>query len=265
MPVGGDGVHIPFAQEDVINPLDFHHAEVLRLEQHPVADFNGANIRTDGHDSRPIQPAADLGRRWNDDAATGSTFPFVRTLPGQDAIVQQLDRDRTVSIWPHIRKGRCHELPPPGTNDLDENDAGDHRACDRNAIWPKATVVIVKPADDGSSGASGERTRSNLRFQIRHARHEFLAGHAELDLKVNQGWLRGCRRRRHSPSLRGQCPGIESEGKFQTMGGHQGLIQQDVPGRPVGDDDAFGQHEGARTQFKGIGQIVRDHEDGDVQ
>ncbi len=49
------------------------------------------------------------------------------------------------------------------------------------------------------------------------------------------------------------------------MGAHQRVVGQQLRRLPVGRDHALAEDEGARAQLQGVRQVVRDHQDGDVQ
>jgi hypothetical protein len=156
--IGSNGVHIALTQQHIINALHFHHAEIFWLEEHPIPNFNGSHIWSNSHNSCPTQTASDVCRRRNHDATAGSTLTLFRALSSQDTVMEQLDRNRTVGIWSHIRKCSCHELSPPGTNDLDDDDAGDNGPRNRYSLRSNSALVIVKPTEDGAPSTCSQGT-----------------------------------------------------------------------------------------------------------
>ena len=99
MSTSGDRVQVAFAQEHVVDALQFDGATIFGFEQHGIAHFDAADVRSDGDNLRPTQPATDLSRRGNDDASTGTTFTVLATFTNEYAIVQEFDGDGTVGSW----------------------------------------------------------------------------------------------------------------------------------------------------------------------
>src|SRR5690606_21689790 len=65
---------------------------VLRVEQHAVADLDGAHLGTDRLDPRPSESAADRRDRRDDDAATGAPITGFLVQLDQESVVQHPDR-----------------------------------------------------------------------------------------------------------------------------------------------------------------------------
>ena len=91
-----------------VSPLQLDLTTVLRLEEHAVGQLHGADVGTDADDLGPDQPLADLRGRRDHDAAGRTTLAVGAVLLDQDAVVEQLDRQR-VSVghqprWKILRR-----------------------------------------------------------------------------------------------------------------------------------------------------------------
>ena len=89
-------MQVALAQEDVVDALEFHGAAILGLEQHRITNLNASDIRPDGNDLGPTQPASYLGCCGNDDAATRSTLTVLSAFSNEDSIMKQLDRNGSI-------------------------------------------------------------------------------------------------------------------------------------------------------------------------
>src|SRR4051794_26949262 len=58
---------------------------------------------------------------------------------------------------------------------------------------------------------------------------------------------------------------VEAEGQLEAVRAHQRLVGEHVVRRAVGHDRPAAEHHRAGAQLEGVGQVVGDHQDGDVQ
>ena len=92
-PLGGDRVQVTLAQQDVLLAAHLDLGLVLGVEQHPVADLDGAHVRAHGRHPRPGQPAAHRGGGGDHDAAGRAALTGLGVERDQDPVVQHPDRD----------------------------------------------------------------------------------------------------------------------------------------------------------------------------
>ena len=88
MPSCRNGVQVPFAQQDVIDALQFYRSAILGLEENRVSDFHASHVRSDRHDLRPIEPAPHLCGCRDDDATTRTTLTVFASFAHEYPIMQ---------------------------------------------------------------------------------------------------------------------------------------------------------------------------------
>jgi len=82
---------VTFPHDQIRLSLYLHLELVGRIEQHPVTNLHTADIVAHAQDVAPRETVADLGRRWYNDAAAGTSLPFFARLLHQQAVVQELN------------------------------------------------------------------------------------------------------------------------------------------------------------------------------
>ena len=83
---------IALAEKDVFGALKLHRAAVFRLEHHPIAHFDAADVGTGGNHAGPGELAAHLRGGGDEDAAGGGALPLVGTGSDEDTVVHALLR-----------------------------------------------------------------------------------------------------------------------------------------------------------------------------
>ena len=82
---------IALTQQHVRTATQFHFAAILRLVEHPIPHDEGPDVGAYRDDFRPHEAATHLGRRRDDDAASGSSFAIWPIGLHENSIVEQLD------------------------------------------------------------------------------------------------------------------------------------------------------------------------------
>src|SRR5262249_45459270 len=75
-PLGGHGVDVALAEDQVVLPLNLDLVAVLGVEQHLVTLLYGPDVGARGHHLGPRQPARDLGGGRDQDAGAGLALPL---------------------------------------------------------------------------------------------------------------------------------------------------------------------------------------------
>jgi len=96
--LGGDGVNVTLAQNDVIGTADFDLVPVVRIKEHLVTELHRSDVWADSFDSCPCESFADLGGCRNQNAAIGTTITFALIYVDQDSVGQHLDRKLVVGV-----------------------------------------------------------------------------------------------------------------------------------------------------------------------
>ena len=87
---------VALAQDEVVVAADLDLVAVLGVEQHLVADLDGAHVRADGDDLGPRQPLGHLRGGRDEDAARRAPLALLAGDLHQEPVVQHLDRQLVV-------------------------------------------------------------------------------------------------------------------------------------------------------------------------
>jgi Mycolic acid cyclopropane synthetase len=116
-PAGRDRVYVPFSQQDVLAAVQLDRGTVVRVEEHPVADHDGADVRSDADSGRPGQAPAHRRGRRDDDARGRAAFALGPFELDEYSVVQHPDRQSGlgVGVGAHHADGTpADSEPKPG-------------------------------------------------------------------------------------------------------------------------------------------------------
>ncbi len=89
-------MQVTLAQQGKGVSADLDLSLVLRVEEHPVTDFHGADVRADPGNSSPGEPTTHRGCRGDDDACRRPPLTGLGVEGHEHAVVQHPDRQLVI-------------------------------------------------------------------------------------------------------------------------------------------------------------------------